>query len=124
VRLHRRSGAVAPAAGFTPPVVAYAGADALVVAADPGIARHLVSALQAAGLSVDHAADGEDIAFAIAEVPAPRLVVVATDDELERLRVRRALAGGVDWALAPVVDAGMGAIALADLAVHIAQHRR
>jgi hypothetical protein len=90
-------------------------ADVVVLAAHLGIARHLVGALTGSGLRVDRAGSVDDLRFAMDHLPPPRVVVIAGDDELQRARSRRTMAGSPTWRGVPVLCTGSGAVPLVDL---------
>jgi PleD family two-component response regulator len=124
MRLWRRSEAEASAVA-APMGAELRAADVLVVAAHVEVARHLVDALRDADLRVDRAGSAEELEFAIEEaLPPPMVVIVVSDDELERLRVRRSLGRAEGWKDLPVLDAGLGGFPVTDLALHLAAHRR
>jgi hypothetical protein len=96
--------------------------DVLLIAPSAALARLLLQHLHACGLTCERAASAADLVPVLSDLPTPRLVLIVSDNQLERARARSALAGAVSWAEVPVLEVGRGALAVADLSLLLAGH--
>jgi hypothetical protein len=96
--------------------------DVLLIAPSAALARLLLEHLRACGLTCERAASAADLGPVLSDLPNARLVLIVSDNQLERARARSALAGAVRWTEVPVLEVGRGALAVADLSLLLAGH--